>query len=92
MFRVVQNLVIVLLCLTCFASCSKNEESSAKAETKRQLLRSLEDTARNLAVINSRHDAQYYLDRMGEIITVCARGEEVDSECMRSGLERLRSE
>jgi len=78
--------------ITCLSACSEKKETAADAELRREFMASAQETARSLAKYNPKHDAQYYLDRMVELLNSCTRGGDLDETCYRNGLQRLKNE
>lgn len=90
MNSLVKNCIFSFLIIGCLAACGekKVKESAAESEVTRSILRSADEAATNLAKMG-RHDKQYYLDRMAEIMTKCTKGSDIDINCFKSGLDGL---
>ncbi len=70
----------------------KDKKTAELEEELRTLSKNMNETATLYAQLYRRHDKQYYLDRMKEITAKCVRGKELDSTCLKNGLEQLKSE
>lgn len=71
------------------SSCSKEKiETAEEAESKRMAVSAAMDLARQLHKANPVHDAQYYLDKQAEIITICGKQSDMNN-CLKERLEAL---
>ncbi len=92
-----KKFVIGAIVVLALAACGNKESSmsekdkAARDEVIRSLSATVQETAKNLAVINRKHDQQYYADRMLQIIKECASRSDIEP-CMESNLNSLKYE
>jgi hypothetical protein len=88
-----KNGFIALMIVAGMTACGEKKapESAAESEAKRELMRSFNEAATNLAKLG-RHDKQYYMDRFAEALSGCIKGGDVDMSCFKSRLSKIESE
>lgn len=72
-------------------SSMSGKDSAAAQEAIRNLSASIVETAGSLAVLNPKHDKQYFVDRQTQIIKECINASDFGS-CIKPKFDALRYE